>query len=176
MLMKHPLQNKISEIILQICLIFIFLGVFFFTYASYVEGQFVQKQIKLIIDDLVDNMVSVLPPEMKKQISIQIKKKSEVEDPNMKIIDDKITEINNQLIKKFMFISIISIIMTGIAMYYLYKKYHTNLKDNFWHAFIVLCAVAGVEFIFLKVIILNYMTIDSTFVKQCFFEALEQDI
>ena len=74
----------ISNIIMHIIIIGIFIGIFFFTYGAYLEKKILKNQIKYMIDDSLDNLV-LLYPNLSK--SINTMQKNNILEPLQKTID-----------------------------------------------------------------------------------------
>jgi hypothetical protein len=163
-------KKNIASIILLVVLISVFVSVFFFTYAYKVEGDIEQEQINYIISDLTNDIKSLFPSEIVKEIKLQM---SKVTLPDMTEEDHK-TDTNNKslYIKSIIIFSIILII--GIGIFYYYSKVndidmYQIIKKNL----IILLFVALTEFIFLLTIPKNYKVVDPNFVKKIFIESLE---
>lgn len=52
---------EVSNIIMHIILISLFITVFFFTYGAYLEKQVLKRQLEYMIDDSLDNLILVFP-------------------------------------------------------------------------------------------------------------------
>ena len=90
------ISEEISNIILSVSLIATFIGVFFFTYGSWVEKQVIEKQMDYIIRDLVGDIKIISPSAAQMARSVT----NNLQPPNMQKQDMEAKEHNEKLLKK----------------------------------------------------------------------------
>ena len=123
--------NFILLVLIQVTCIFIFLSVFFFTYAAKVEEDIVKSQVKFVIDDLVGTNSNVLPGDIKEIIQDNINS-IDINSDYFKT-QNKIMEDNNDKIKTDLYtkIAIVSGGLVGIIIVsYILNKYFPVLNDH----------------------------------------------
>ena len=88
---------QISNIIMHIILISVFLGVFFFTYGTYLEKQIFKSQIEYLIDDSFGSLKVLLPENINEFLKQNFSNYNVVPD---KSEDEKVKKNNMNVIKK----------------------------------------------------------------------------
>jgi len=175
--------NFIINVLIQVLAIFIFLTIFFFTYASKVEGTIVQDNVNFLLDDLSGIHLGSLPDNIKTTLVNQINS-IEVNTPeNIKAgqeIEDSNNAIKSRTIKTAgMFTGGVVIIV--VISYLLSKKgvsyfKNFNLPKIIKETIVILIAVALTEFIFLKYIGAKYISIDPNVIKKQLYQNLNNSI
>jgi hypothetical protein len=173
---------KISEgitMMIQVLLIFAFLTIFFFNYVVKVEKKQTEKQLRIIIDN-------ILGDEMKKKLPILFEGKTEeVKDSLTVIINGTLDVIkeksiassrdvnkgiltsNNKLKTKAGKILIISCIgMAALSILLILSGFCLSLKKGFKESLIVVLFVAISEYLFLTFISSRYIFADPNALKQ----------
>ena len=135
----------------------IFLSVFYFTYASKIEGEIVTEQINITVDSFTKNM---------KDFNISIPLDSiNKNKPSLEDQDKKIQESNHELIidaTKYIGISTAVIVVIFIVLYIFYPY---NIKDILVSNGILIVFVAIIEFFSLLCISARYQSLDPNQVK-----------
>jgi hypothetical protein len=159
-----------ANVIIATAMISVFIGVFFFTYASKIEQDIVVKRTTEIVDSMVSS-AQIIPPSEKALISTQIA-------PNLTIPasleqqDAEVAAANKQLMiyaaKAIAIFVSICVIVVGCLVYY----YKLPLGELIQNNLIILVFVALTEFIFLTFFAQNYITIDGNYVKKTVVESL----
>lgn len=168
MLAKH-----IANIILATAMISVFLGVFFFTYASKVEQNIVVNRSTQIVDDMIITAKNVIPQDKKKVIQAELLPYLVV--PNsLEEEDAKVAEANKQLMQTAskaigIFVLICAIIVSLIALFAKIPLWEM-IKDNL----VILIFVGLTEYTFLTFFAQNYITIDANYVKEKILSSLIQ--
>lgn len=146
------------SIILNITFIAIFLGVFFFTYGVHVEEQIVKNSSIYIANTLKQDAKLLIPDSMYNEFV----EKLIIPSPEQ---DENVVKNNNELLYKSSIV-LGTIFIIGIStVYVLCNKW----KINFWtitkESLIILFFVAITEFIFMTLVVANYMSADPNYVK-----------
>jgi hypothetical protein len=164
------LAKHIANIIMATAFISIFLGIFFFTYASKIEEKIVVARSTEIVQDITNSLL-LISPEQKEMLknavlpSLQVSSALEEQDQQVKIQNQKL--VQKAAIAISIFVVICSIIIGGLV--YFYK---IPLMDIVKNNLIILCFVALTEFIFLTFYAQYYITIDANFVKKQIADSL----
>ena len=177
--------KNVFDIIFQVTLIAIFLTVFFFTYVSGVEKEEFEKQLNLIVDNVLteDDIKQLIPQNLssdqKEQLAIIIsgaiesaKTKTALSQKNSikKVITNNNT-VKSATYKKIYYVLIIIIILCLIALVMGYcLPIFTQVKE----AVIIVFFVAVTEFVFLQVIAKNYISADPNKVKVAISDAIKK--
>jgi len=167
----------ISYALIQSCLVFIFLTIFFFTYVSNIEKKEFDSQLNDIVDDLFnqyhDSIKKIIPknPDMKlayKTLLYGIIDSSEesieqqTQTAKQEVIDSNKIVIRNSIIMIGIYIS-----LTLVALYLLYHwGSEINIKSNIKEGIFILFFIFMVEFLFLNVIARNYISGNANVVKK----------
>lgn len=159
------ISETIVKIILQVVVIFCFIGIFFFTYASHIEKNIVINQTNDIVDDLSGNLKKVLPDDVLDVLRIKFNQLSR---PDLSSQDNDIQQSNNVILKKAIqsIITItISLLLVALLIIIVFKIDIPSIVDMGKETIIILIFVGFVEFSFLTFFAQYYRTIDSNFVK-----------
>ena len=160
--------NFVVTILIQVTCMFIFLTVFYFTYASHVEEKIMDSQVNYLIDDLIGSSINFLPDSAKKDIVDKVNALKP--DP---VADSKI-EKNNETIKKKAILTVS--IFAGIVFFII-----TMISNNDLHISKILMEVAVImvfvaltEFIFLHFFASNWISVDTESIKAKIFKNLSE--
>lgn len=159
----------ISEPIIQSCIVFIFLTVFFFSYVSSIEKDEFENQLNIIVDDIYNeyksNIISLFPEDkIKKDIlktSIygiidNIENKIEINNQNE---NSKIDNANQKIIYNSIYVVIGYIILCLIIIFiFKYIGININIKENVKESLFILIFIFLIEFLFLNIIAKNYIS------------------
>lgn len=165
MLAKH-----IANIIMATAFISIFIGVFFFTYASKIEEKIVVQQSTEIVQDLTSSLLLISPQQ--KQVlktavlpSLQVSSELEQQDQEVKIANQELVRNAVKVISIFV---LICVLLIGVLAYFFNISIMELVKNNL----IILCFVALTEFTFTTFFARYYVTIDANFVKKQLADSL----
>ena len=100
----------VSNIIMHIILISVFIGIFFFTYGTYLQKEIVKIQVEYLVNDLLSTVKVFIPKSEK--IKRQIREFDIKIDESQ---DEKVTEKNNQT-KFKAFLAIFTLLACGILI------------------------------------------------------------
>ena len=175
--------NFIINVLIQVLCIFIFLTIFFFTYASKIEGEVVENQVTFLLDDVVGIHLDSFPESVKKVMLNQLNS-IEVNTPENIEMGKKIDESNNAIKSKTTKILIglsVAVIIFVITSYVLSKKgvnYFKNLDLSkiLKETAVIITAVGLTEFVFLTYIGSKYTSIDPYEIKAHLFGNLKNSL
>jgi len=156
--------NGAANLLVGTTLFSLFLGIFYFTYASKIENDILSIQIKNLIDNLTGDLNNLnLDENTKNQLkdAINIKNKPDLsdEDKNVKDTNKKIIIKTSKIFGSFLFISTFIIIL-------LYFTTKIDIKSILITNIILLIFVAIAEVLFLNLVAKNYRSLDPNVVKQ----------
>ncbi len=163
----------ITNILLHVGFMALFLTVFFFTFAQNVEKQIVEEQLNFVIKDFVGNSFKPLDPSIVQDIKHKIdsvfnnldftKQDSDVKKSNKAVFDKAIT-----------FVSILfgTILLFALFMSYFNNWDHHYIKYLITSCFSSLIFVAITETLFLLLIAKNYLSADPNQIKLKVVETL----
>lgn len=151
--------HMISTIITSVGMIMLFLGIFFFGYASSVEEDIVKINTNIVTTDLVNLVEPLLDNSTKSNILVNL------EYPNMEEEDKKVSIKNSELVmtsSTYLVIIFISSIIIGYILAYI-------SGNNFWEILgmnvIILICVAITEFTFLHLIPKKHISADTNYIR-----------
>jgi hypothetical protein len=161
---------EVSNVIMHIILISVFLAIFFFTYGAYLEKQIFKSQIHYLIDDSFGSLKVLLPENIKDFLKQNISNYSPSLD---KSEDEKVEKMNMSIVKKAsVIIGVVFVI--GIIIITIITK-NMNMenmsKTKFWgklikYNIIALVFIALTEFIFASQYARHFMSIDINRLKK----------
>ena len=162
--------NVIIKTLIQVIIISSFIGIFFFTYAAKIEENIVKKQCSEIIDDLSDDMKTMVPYDILQKVYTQIVPNMRA--PDLSREDADVKQKNDLLLKKItklisIFIGVGLTLVIGLI--WIFK---IPIKEILISSGISVLFVAIVEYSFLTFFAQNYRTIDSNFVKMKIIQTL----
>lgn len=160
----------VANTLLSVVLISAFIGIFFFTYASYIENQIVKIRSEEIINDLTNTVITITPKQDREEMNKVIA--PYLIPPDLSQEDKEVEETNKNLEKRaFAFIATFFVI--GFSVFLLLAHYYKFSAKRLIHKnLVILIFVAITEFCFLTFIAKHYITIDSNFVKYKILETL----
>jgi len=164
--------NFIITVLVQVICIFIFLTVFFFTYAAKIEEQVVENQVLFISKDIVGIHLKSLEPETKEVLLKQVNN-IPVDTPENKKIGDEIDKSNDQIktrTRKIITILSIGVLLIVAITYFLSQRDYPffkdlNLKTIFKETTVILLSVALTEYYFVRYIGSKYISVDPNRLK-----------
>jgi magnesium-transporting ATPase (P-type) len=159
--------HGVSNILLAVCLMAVFVSIFFFTYGSYMEKKIVNNQTKFLVDTLASETKPIILSSKHSSDAVN-NAIANIKAPDMTEQDTQAKESNQNLVKESVIvISIVTaVIMTVIfSLWYMsnkdagfFKKF--DIKEVFIHNSIIILAVAVTEFLFTTLVIGNYISVD----------------
>jgi hypothetical protein len=159
---------NVSNIILHIVLISVFIGIFFFTYGAYLEKEIIKIQIEYLINDLIGSVKVFLP-------------KSEKINKHIRDFDIKIDESQDQKVRKSnnsikikAFIAIFILVIFGLLIILAISKVMNRqnmTQKQFWlklfkYNIVAIIFIGLTEFIFASFFVKKYMAINTNKLKK----------
>jgi flagellar biosynthesis protein FlhB len=147
--------HGMANLLMGITLFTVFVSIFYFTYASHVEGEIITNQINNLVDNFTENFnvydiklptKPLSPPDMSD-------KDESVEKNNKGLINDAIKSVG-----------IFAAVCIFICMM-LYYFYGYNLKRLLIDNFILILFVAFTEYFYITFISANFQSLDTNEVK-----------
>ena len=166
----------ITNILLHVALMAVFLTVFFFTFAQNIEKEIVEEQINFVIKDFVGNTLKPLDKSVKEQIKNKID--SAFDGIDMTKQDSDVKKNNKEVFDKAMiFVGILFgiIVLFVIIMGFIYKWSHHYIKYLITASASSLIFVAITETLFLLLIAKNYLSADPNKIKLKIIETLAEN-
>jgi ABC-type phosphate transport system permease subunit len=168
--------NFIVEIVLQVYCIFIFLSVFFFTYAAGIEKEIVINQVNFMVDHVYPNGLNFINPGIKSAIVNTVNNIPE----NNSIQQNQLIEKNNKdVINSVINTAKIPTIVIGIfivATFLLKHKYSFFQKIHIFELIkntaIIVGSVALTEFVFLTYFTRNLISVNPNLLKSKLIDKL----
>lgn len=163
----------VSKVLINILFISIFIGIFFFTYVSYIEREIVKKQMYFLSKN-IQNLFSLFGKNVNDIITTKI---NEIILPDLAHEDNKVKK-NNTKIKKIAFLFLLLFILFIIFLVYLiYTKYGNNtyeLNKILSENIIILFAIAITEYVFITYFGARYISINPNIIKLTILESLKE--
>ena len=157
------------NLFLSITFISIFIAVFFFTYAAYVEKEIVVEQTTEIVNDFTDSVAVLFPDDDKIKTLIN---GLDFGDPTA--ANERVKRKNTELVRiSIMYLSIGGSIGLCISIF-LAVYFDLDWKDILLINCINLACIAATEFIFLTCIAKNFISFDPNFVKYVIVDHLDK--
>jgi len=171
-------MNKVvflTNILIHVLLMSIFLTIFFFTVAKNVEKQIVEDQVKYILGDLIGNTFKGLDNNEKELIKKQVDK--EFSSVSLKNEDIRVIQQNKKVFDKSLsFLAVLCsiLIVIIVIMYIIYRFEFSYIKLLGISALFSLIMVAVTETSFLFLIAKNYLSADPNNIKLKIIEKLDK--
>lgn len=159
----------IANILIHVCVMALFLTIFFFTIAAYQEGQIVENQINFILDDFIGGTFKGINKSDKDLIKYYLDEKLDAAHQNLKNEDERVKKQNDSIMKKaFTFLgilaSIIAVLVIFLGFYFKWENFY--IRYLFFSALFSLFFVAITETSFLFLIAKEYYSVDPNKIKQ----------
>jgi len=170
-------QNKIYimliNILIAVAFASTFIALFFFTYAKNIERNIVIKNIQYLIDDINNNIVSLLPDNIKQMLSKQM---DNIKIPDMTMEDKNVSTNNfNLLINSFIILGSFFVLLISIAFFIAHNK-HINFTEIIFENSLLLLGVGVVEYLFLNMVASNYVSIDTNIIKYNIIKTINDNL
>ena len=157
----------ISNLLVGVTIFSIFLGIFYFTYASNIENDILKIQIKKLVDSFTNDLNKLNIRDVNSKIYNII---DNFNVPDMSEEDKKVKDNNNALMfksaKLFGIFALFSIFFIT-AMFFIYK---IDLKNILITNCIILIFVAITEIFFLNMVAKRYNSLDTNSIKKTIVE------
>jgi hypothetical protein len=149
------------NVIISVLFISLFIGAFFFTYGTHIEGLVVKNQMKFLSED-IGGYINLLGNDINKNIKNKL-----LELPNIDLHeeDDKVKESNSKVMNTALITNIAFVVSTIFIVYYLNQSANLNIKDIIIKNFIILIFIAITKYTFLTYFGADFISIDPNKVK-----------
>ena len=159
-------SELVSKILVNVLLITLFIGVFFFTYGSYIEGKIVKNQMEFLASNIKDSFGLF----GKNTNDFIITKINEIKLPDLSREDKKAEENNEEIkMKAFKFLLLFSLFVV-FCIYLIYVKNNNNnsyeLNKIISENIIILIGIGVTEYVFLTYFAARFTSIDPNQVKK----------
>jgi hypothetical protein len=157
----------VSNLLVGVTLFSIFLGIFYFTYASNIENDILKIQIKNLVDSFTNDLNNLNITNINSEIYTVI---DNFKIPDMSAEDKKVKDDNNKLMiksLKLFGILTISCVFFITTMFVIYK---IDLKNIIITNCIILVFVAITEIFFLNMVAKRYNSLDVNSIKTTIVE------
>ena len=158
----------VANVIMNVVLFSAFIGIFFFTYGSYLEKQVFKSQIDYLLDDLLGSVKTFVPELSNLKPAID-----NIQIPDMSEIDKKVKENNKQVkmkaAKAIIALVIVGLLSVGLIGYY--GKHGDVSKTKFFKTLLIYDSIALLfvgltEFVFATQFVVKFMALDVNHVKK----------
>lgn len=172
MKIPKPGINFVTLVLVQVISVFVFLTLFFFTYAAKKEGEIVENQVKFLVNDIVENNLELLPEKAKQEILKSVQGIDPNTPENVKA-SAKIAESNEKIkqkSKKMLLIMSAAVVLFIVVSLFLKKKginyfKDLELKHILKESAIVLFFIGLIELYFLNAYAANYVSVKPNIIK-----------
>ena len=166
----------ISNILIHVGLMALFLTIFFFTIATYFEKKIIEDQVDFVIDDFGVNTLNPVSEDTKDKIKNKINNIFSKEDFSKS--DDSVKKQNNDISNKaWIFVGILVGVITLIILIFgfIQKWKYDYIKLLVVSSFSSIIFVAITETLFLFLIAQNYLSADPNNIKLNIIETLSNN-
>jgi hypothetical protein len=168
---KNILDEEIFiNVFINVGLISVFLGIFFFTYAATVEAEIVKMNVKVVTNDLMELIAPALSDDVKQQFL------NNLTVPDMKNEDEHVAKSNNKLMSES-FAQLIIILDIALTIAFLISTYY---KHHFFKTvgfnLIILIFIGLTEFVFINFVARKYISADTNFARYTILTNLKTKI
>ena len=170
--MSHLNKSKLAiTVIMNVLLISLFIGIFFFTYGSYIEGKIVNNQMEFLSSD-ISNIVRLFGENTNNNFKEKIKTFIL---PDLHEEDKKAKEANNKIMMKAFKVNIFFaiVVIIAIATIYITSNKDFSMRVLITQNLILLLFVALTEFSFITFFVSDFVSIDPNNIKYNFIKNLE---
>ena len=156
------------DIILEVIFIATLITIFFFTYASYIEGLVVQNQVDFIVEDATSDLV-IFPEIYRCALKSYM---GETKSEGKTKADIAVEEHNAALLMKSAKVIGVGLLISMIIVALIAWKFNVHMTEIAIKVFIILIFVGLTEFAFLTYLGRYYKSGDPNFVKKTVVEVL----
>ncbi len=162
--------EEIIAILLQVGLITLFIGVFFFTYVSKIERDVTTKQIHYIVDSFTQDFGGLMPASVRASIASKMNSMSA---SNQDELDRKVQKNNDELKSKGIQVLILPVLLAAVVMF----SYMVNNPIQSSTLYMVAASVIVVAITytaFLHMVVNKYLCVDTNHIKLQIVEELQK--
>lgn len=181
---NHWVNDGIA-IAIQVSLVFSFLTIFFFVYVTKIEKEEFKKQMNLVVDNIMDDVVNGMPNLLNSNSPLSKENTNILVNGIIDVMEEKITieakdsiqdiaKINSD-VKSKAFSSLTTVLLgvVIIAVIFLILGFCIPIKQNIKEALIAVVFVGLTEFSFLTFIASKYISASPNKVKRNLGEAIQ---
>lgn len=161
--------DSVVEIIINIIFVATFIGIFFFTYAAYIEKKVVKSQVDYAVSELLGDIQYFGGAPIKDAIS-------QIKTPNLSKADAAAKASNKKLIIKVVLILSAFFIVGMSVAFFIAHKYDVGFTKAIIKNLIILIAIGLTEFSFLTFFGAQYKSLDPNFVKKTILQAVQTSV
>uniref|UniRef100_A0A6C0I8E8 Uncharacterized protein n=1 Tax=viral metagenome TaxID=1070528 RepID=A0A6C0I8E8_9ZZZZ len=175
-------SHFVANVLCQVIFFFIFVTIFYFTYAKTVENNVLVNQLDFLIDQSITPEIEFICKNNLYKCEPLITEIAKYLDPNQTSVqrsDNKITEQNNQIMSNAIHIVVITSVIVFLIIFALYFISRTrnsgffkrfNLLNIIFESTVIIIFVAITEFVFLTYFGSRFITVDVNKVKVALLE------
>jgi len=169
---KINLYKLSITVIMNVLLISLFIGAFFFTYGSYIEKKVVKNQMQFLGNDIT-NLIKLGGPSVNDKCN---KYFQNIVYPDLSHEDNASADNNKKVLMKAIIANLFFIVLVSISIFFIHKKSKKDfsMKKIFLQNFILLFFVGFTEFSFLTFFGSKYISINPNSVKLDIFKNIEK--
>ena len=168
--------------LLMLAIYSVFVGVFFFSYGSYIEKTVVKNQIDVLINNFTEDFIfyanqSKNGADLINNIDKTIQN---IVPPDLSKLDEEVYNKNSSLIKKAtitLVITFIIFLILSIIIWYFGLTSLQKLNVSYWsiiqRLLLIMFIVMMVEFLFFTLVVGNYHPVDPNDIKKFMVKSLE---
>lgn len=143
------IDSHLVDVLLQVMMIAVFIGIFYFTYAKNVEKDVVINTVHYLSSELFKGITSYMP-------SMELN----LQPPDLSNVDNQVAQSNSLLIQKAVWTLSMLFLFTLLITYFMSRYLKISYYDRLKHNLVILCFVALTEFSFLNIVGRNFITVD----------------
>ena len=151
-----------AHVSIALGLITTFITIFFFTYAKNIEKKIIIKNVEYIVDDFSEDIFPLLSNNIKLKLYRKIK---DYKLPDMTEADTFVENSNKKLVSKSYNLILVIFIISILSSYIICKIYNLDFYEILITNIFLACAVMITEYIFLNLVIFNWILADPNQVK-----------
>ena len=173
----------IVQSIVQSCIVFVFLTLFFYSYVSNIEREEFEIQLDKIVDDIFDQyhykFENMFPEDVNKKMLLKtmiygiINQSKIMIDEKTKDKNKEIDDNNRQFVLKSVYTVLIYIFLCFFILLVMYLNgYQVDIKGNIKESLFVLVFIFIIEIVFLNLIAKHYMSGNANYVTKTFTQKI----
>jgi len=165
--------HKLSiTVIINVLLISIFIGLFFFTYGAYIEKKVVKNQIEFFGNN-ISSLIKLCGSNVNNYFSNFLKK---LTIPDLSHEDKIVADSNKKVLMKALIANIFFILLVVTSIFFIYRssKKDFSIKTLLIQNMILLLFIGFTEFSFLTFFGSKYISINPNFIKLKVVENIEE--
>lgn len=184
-MVSQSLANYSVNVGVHVFILFTFLSIFFFAYASDLERESVNKSLKSIIDDQTESLLTEIDKWDKRIYPDKTNINWNTVNENAKKLvaesQGELPEIkeNNDKLFKFGVTAIIILFVTIVAytLYFMFvKKYDIHIGAILLENFVIFAFVGAIEYYFFSKVVVKFVPVTPEFASMTILERIKKNI